>query len=255
MTDLYWLISGLLQPFTVLMLLLGVCVFWPQPCTAPRRRRLKICYVLAYLYCTPLVASFPIWWLETRFPRVWHRPEGVDVIVVLGGGAVVADPADEPAHLIENSWTRCQTAARLYHDGPPCPVLASGGMLFEHVQMPPLSQLLAATLQDFRVAPDDLVQEDRSRTTSENAEFSAEIIRQRGWKRVVLVTNALHLWRSERFFRKEGVEVIPVGCLYRSDEFSWDVFTFLPRSRAIERHEEAMHELIGGLYAFLRGTW
>ncbi len=255
MSYAYWLVSGLLQPFTLFMLLLGIVVFWPQPCPAPRRWRLKLAYVLVYLYCTPLVASFPVWWLETRFPRLWHRPDDVDAIVVLGGGAIVADPADEPSRLVENSWTRCQTAARLYHDGPPCPVLSSGGILFVHPQMPPLSQLMTATLEDFRVPPDDLVQEDQSRTTAENARFSAEIIRQRGWKRVVLVSNAMHLWRGERFFRNLGVEVVPIGCLYRGDEFSWDLFTFLPRSRAVQRHEEAMHELIGGLYAMIRGQW
>jgi uncharacterized SAM-binding protein YcdF (DUF218 family) len=255
MSNVYWLFANLLHPFTVLMLALGVFVFWPQPATAPRRRGLKLFYVLTYLYCTPLVASLPITWLETRFPRTTHRPENLDAIVVLSGGVLIPIPADEPPYLVENSWRRCQLAARLYHQGPPCPVLASGGIVFLSDRPPPMSHVMRSTLEEMGVASEDILVEDRSRNTAENAEFSAEIIRQRGWKRVALVTSAMHLWRSERFFRRAGVDVIPIGCMYRSDEFGWSVFAFLPREGAALQHQEAMHELLGGLYAFLQGQW
>jgi uncharacterized SAM-binding protein YcdF (DUF218 family) len=33
-----------------------------------------------------------------------------------------------------------------------------------------------------------------------------------GWKKVILVTSALHIRRSEALFRKQGIEVVPVAC-------------------------------------------
>lgn len=255
MSDAYWFVSNLLSPFTVLMLILGVVVFWPQRPPKPRRRWLKVSYLLLYLYCTPLVTSCSIWWLESQFPRISRRPDNIDAIVVLGGGALVAGPVDEGAYLTENSWSRCHTAAKLYHQGPPCPIICSGATVFANDRPPPISHMMVELLHEFGIPEDQLLVEDRSKNTYENALYSAEIIREHGWKRIVLVTSSMHLWRSVQFFRKHGIEAIPVGCLYRSDEFGWDVFTFLPRERAAARHEEAWHELIGGVYARLRGIW
>jgi uncharacterized SAM-binding protein YcdF (DUF218 family) len=248
----YWFLTNLLQPFTVLMLLLGVCAFWPR---SPRPRWLRISYALVYLYCTPVTASLPIWWLETRFPRWIQRPDDLDAIIVLSAGAVVPDPVDEPMTLDDESLRRCERAARLYRQGAPCPIVASGGTLYPGHRPPPVSHLMKEALEAWGVDPNDVVVEDQSRNTAQNAEFTANIVRRNGWKRIALVTHATHLWRAERMFRAHGVQTIPVGCTYRNDEFSWDVFAFLPRSRAVQRHEEAMHELIGGLYAILRGQW
>lgn len=51
--------------------------------------------------------------------------------------------------------------------------------------------------------------EDCSLTTPENALFSAAILQARGIKRVLLVTDGLHLWRSLLDFRSQGFTVIP----------------------------------------------
>ncbi|KAG2493306.1 hypothetical protein HYH03_008442 [Edaphochlamys debaryana] len=54
--------------------------------------------------------------------------------------------------------------------------------------------------------PDELVerwhQEDQSTSTYENALFSLDICRQRGWTRLLVVTSPFHQIRSELVFRK-----------------------------------------------------
>jgi uncharacterized SAM-binding protein YcdF (DUF218 family) len=114
---------------------------------------------------------------------------------------------------------------------------------------------MAAHLQHAGVAPDDLIIEDRSRNTAENARLTAAILRQRGWTEgVVLVTSATHLPRSAAYFRKEGVEVIPVGCKYGADECERGLWGFWPSSRAASIHQEVLHELLGLAWGKLRGT-
>ena len=115
-----------------------------------------------------------------------------DVIVVLGGGREVNDPAwqgDQPSLM---AMQRLRYAARLAKASK-LPVLISGGLHFG--QPPSEAQLMADSLQqDFGVRADWL--EGESRTTWENAELSAKILQAQGINRVVLVTNAWHMPRS-----------------------------------------------------------
>ncbi|PWG74936.1 hypothetical protein DF186_15320, partial [Enterococcus hirae] len=82
-----------------------------------------------------------------------------------------------------------------------------------HYGQPPSEAMLGAEVlqRDFGVATRWL--EERSRTTWENALFSAEMLRAAGVERVVLVTSAAHMPRSRWCFEQNGIEVIaaPVG--------------------------------------------
>lgn len=255
MSTAYWFITGLLQPLTALMLALGMLVFWPQPATVPRRRWLKIGYLLLYVVCTPLAAYASTWWLERSIPRVPARPEKLDAIVVLGGSVIPSDADPEHYQLDDASLRRCQRAAAFYHAGPPCPVLVTGGIPYPQGEMPPIAQLMRDSLEHLGVAAADIVVETESRTTAENAKFSAPLIREKGWQHVALVTSATHLWRSQRLFRNQGVETLAVGCQFRSEEFQWNAFAVLPRQRAIDRQHEAFHEFLGVVFLFVQGKW
>jgi uncharacterized SAM-binding protein YcdF (DUF218 family) len=89
-----------------------------------------------------------------------------------------------------------------------------------------------------------VVLERESRNTRENAERSARIVRERGWRTLLLVTSAMHAPRAEAAFRGAGlaVDVLPV------DRRSGDrPGSFLPRATALDRSTEALRELAGRL--------
>mmetsp|Transcript_6179 Transcript_6179/g.13450 ORF Transcript_6179/g.13450 Transcript_6179/m.13450 type:complete len:123 (+) Transcript_6179:1583-1951(+) len=56
--------------------------------------------------------------------------------------------------------------------------------------------------------------EEESRSTRENAMYSLQIVKNRGWRSILLVTNPFHQWRSVRVFHKAmrdlGMEPLPV---------------------------------------------
>ncbi|MBW4654682.1 MAG: YdcF family protein [Kaiparowitsia implicata GSE-PSE-MK54-09C] len=61
-----------------------------------------------------------------------------------------------------------------------------------------------------RGVPDTaLAQESCSRTTEENAEFTAAILQPQGVETIVLVTDRPHMWRSLLTFQSYGFRVIP----------------------------------------------
>lgn len=59
---------------------------------------------------------------------------------------------------------------------------------------------------DHGIADERIVMEERSRNTFENGVYTGRIIKDRGWRRVVLVTDAWHMRRALYVFRRLGLE-------------------------------------------------
>ena len=112
----------------------------------------------------------------------------VDVIIVLGG----------PRRALAR---RAAQGIRLLEAGRADMLLLSGRGREDWVEADAMrDQALAAGVPDAR-----LVLEDQSRTTLENALFSARIMAARGWTSALVVTDALHLPRALLAFRGAGV--------------------------------------------------
>ena len=79
-------------------------------------------------------------------------------------------------------------------------------------------------MRDFLVRtgidPSGVVVEGRSRSTYENAVECGKLLRARGLRRVILVTEASHMDRAVRCFRKQGIDAIPSACRYRATELN-----------------------------------
>ena len=115
----------------------------------------------------------------------------------------------------------------------------------------------AEVMRDFLIGvgvnPADVLLEDQSRTTYENAVGCARLLRGRQVGTVVLVTDAVHMYRAERCFRKQGLTVIPAPCNYRATEFRWSLPAFLPHAHAAVGSQEVFHEWLGTLWYWCRG--
>ena len=100
--------------------------------------------------------------------------------------------------------------------------------------------------------PDALLWNDeRSTSTYENALYGAQILRQKGIRRIILVTEAFHMLRSERCFRKQGMDVIPAACDFRL--VAWDAANFFPSGHGILENEQVLHEFVGLGWYLIRG--
>ena len=85
--------------------------------------------------------------------------------------------------------------------------------------------------------------------TWDEARAVADLMKQRGWKRVLLVTSVWHLPRSARLFRAAGVAFTPFPVDYRIDaKRPLTLLGFLPNATALLETETALREYYG--YAF-----
>jgi uncharacterized SAM-binding protein YcdF (DUF218 family) len=236
------------QPLTVLSLALAVVLV----CLWRRRRETpRVLWLLTVPVAVLLVSSIPavnyplLGSLEWGYPPRNERPAKAEAIVVLDGGVSFPDATRPEAELGPDSMRRCAHAAALYHQGRPCPVVVTGGYRDPHGSGRTISQVMGDFLTRLGVKPDNLILEDRSRSTYQSAVECRRLLDERGIRRVVLVTDAFHLRRAVGCFRKQGVEVFPSGSWYQATEFRWEAGTFLPNLGGAQAFQSVLGEWAG----------
>lgn len=246
---MYGVLVRMLQPYGLCLWMLVLSVLWMYWKRRELRRSLRwplLFLAVVWLDSLPLT----VWWtnafLEQQFPRVVERPPELRAIVVLGGGAIPPRDDQDKTRPGQSSLLRTLRAVELYHEGPPCLVVVSGGWPDPDKGIASPGATMVEVLLQNGVAATDIVLEERSRNTSQNATFSAEILRERGISdQIALVTSAAHLWRSERLFRREKLSVIPVGCDYHTDKLEQSIWLLWPAGDAISMNQDAFHEYLG----------
>lgn len=249
-----YFIKQLLLPPGILLLLLALAWWWRDS----RPRLACLCFAVGlggfWLMSLPVVVQWGAKALE-RQPPLSHSEwttlaQRADAIVVLGSGRERGDLAwgsDQPSG---TGLQRLRYAARL---AKACglPVLTSGGL---HYGSPPSEAKLMADsmLDDFGVTV--RWQEERSRTTWENAQMSAEILLPAGIKRVVLVTQAWHMPRAVSSFERWGFEVVPAPMGFQGQDNARPLGGWMPEFKSIWQSGQLMNEAAGqvGYWLFYR---
>jgi uncharacterized SAM-binding protein YcdF (DUF218 family) len=244
---MYDLISyGFLTPPAVLILLCLVGGFLALVWRGFGAAVVILSAAALFLLATPVASSWLLQQVEAGLPET---PElrGAQAIVVLGGDVHLGDGKAVPDSLGPQSLERVLYAAQAYRNLH-LPVAVSGGPVLGSEAT--VGGLMKEALErDFAVPV--AWNEDRSRTTQENATFTAQLLRAEGIATVVLVSHAWHLPRGLWAFERAGMKPLPwpaphsVVRLRRIDDF-------LPSIDALHDSFYALHEMFGGLYYRVR---
>jgi uncharacterized SAM-binding protein YcdF (DUF218 family) len=169
-----------------------------------------------------------------------------DAVVVLGAAVVAPGTPGEALR------RRLAHGVRVFGNRGIAFLVLSGG----HVGAPPSeAELMRVLALEQGVADDRIVVENQSRNTFENALYTGRIMRERGWRRVLVVTDAFHMPRALFIFRRLGLDAIgaPVprdsGCsrwqwyrAYTGELFHWAQSAYL---FAIGRHKPIVEAVWG----------
>ena len=202
--------------------------------------------LLLYAAATPAVSSYLLRRVESRLPQ------GADLstaqaIVVLGGDLRAGDGADIPDRLGPLSLERVVFAAEA-HRRLQLPVVVSGGTV-EGAHASEAALMKAALEENFAVPV--AWSEDSSRTTWENALFTARLLLPEKLTTVVLVTQAWHLPRALWAFERVGLKALPWPAP-RTVPHRAEVGDFLPSLGALQDTSHALREMIGRVFYRLR---
>ncbi|ROU06502.1 YdcF family protein [Lysobacter enzymogenes] len=170
-----------------------------------------------------------------------------DVIVVLGGGigrvtSFDGGDADAP----ELAGNRVAAAARAWQAGRAPAILVSGGASTSTRGISEAA-IMADALVKLGVPREALVLEDGSRDTRGNAERSARIAAERGWRRAILVTSALHMPRALQWFERAGLPALPLAP--PAGDAAPGTGTWTPSMRTLDDSAQALHEYAGLMVA------
>lgn len=249
------LLAGLLDPYRLLILLtgVGVVILWRRRCVPIGRLLLATAsFAALVVLSTPAVAYLSLGTLEWRYPPVESGADDAGAIAILGGGIRPADATRLRAELNEETIARCLHGAAVYRRAKARPIIVCGGKISPGPSTPPVAQLMRQFLRDQGVADDDIIVEDRSRTTYENAFECRGLLPERIGK-VILVTDAVHMFRALRTFRKQGIPAVPSACHHEATQFEWSIWDFLPSAGAVREHQRTFHEWIGSAWYWVKG--
>jgi len=86
--------------------------------------------------------------------------------------------------------------------------------------------------------------EGASENTAENARLSSALLHRDGVKRILLVTDAMHMPRAKMAFARTGLDVVAAPTLF----FGFTGFAlgdFLPSAEGLRRSHYAIYEWLG----------
>lgn len=178
-----------------------------------------------------------------------------DAVVMLGGTHDFSTRSLLPINL-GDAVDRAVTAVELVRLGKARALVLGGGYYEYQGVRRPDGELLERWLREWRVPPGPVVLLGACTNTRDEAERTARVAREQGWRRILLVTTASHLRRAEATFRRAGVDVVPVGCDFLGLD-ALDEPSKLWRLTPDARHEVYfrlwLHEVIGWWWYRLKG--
>ena len=212
-----------------------------------KTKRKKILYItlfIFYLFTNSFIAD--------SCSRIWEVPpksissftENYKYGIVLGGYSSY-NKSIKHINLNENA-DRLISAIELYKLGKIEKIIISGGngnLINDGMKEAEWSK---SFLINMGVKHKDILLENSSRNTLENAKNTAMVLGNEISKRALLITSAHHMRRAKFCFKKNNFNIddYPTDCTNSNIIFSFD-YLVIPNIDAMKKWENIIHEMIG----------
>ncbi len=167
-----------------------------------------------------------------------------DAVIVLSG---MTDSQNSSADRIEFSGAvdRILAGISLVKKGGADMLIISGGDGSLNQQNKPEARVLRDFSLRWGLHQNQILIDDTSRNTYENAVFTAELLENHKAKKLLLITSAFHMVRSRGCFKQVGLDVDVYPVDYMAANKEGDFRQFLPSSFSLAKTNLVIHELIG----------
>lgn len=233
----------ILPPMPWFLLLLVVLIYW-------RRRWARTLLLATFCLIFALHSGIVGYWLryplESSYSPLLEpaKVEPYDAIVVLTSSEIPAGGLIPFPTIDEFMFRRLDEAWRLYRIRRK-PIIVSGGHVNPFTPDKNENQIAREFLIRWGVPKSDVLGEDRSRDTYESAVEIEKLLRNKGWKRYLLVTSAVHMPRSMLVFKAKAPEPIPAPGDFSLSKFELEPFDFFPNEGVARSIYISLHEYVG----------
>ncbi|MDF3819981.1 YdcF family protein [Leptospira sp. 96542] len=258
MDSIFFILSKILTvflfPMPLFFLMAMVSFFSIKGC----RNRIYFLTPILFLYFFSnfFISQFLIASLESQFKPIPIETLPIsDTAIVLGGMIQTISIQPGRPELTESA-DRLVDAARIYKAGKVKKILFTGGsgLLFANDYKE--ADLAKTILLDLGVKEEDILLENESRNTYENAVESAKILKTQNNQasQNILITSASHFKRAAGCFQKQSVTFVAYPTDYRgisNGSPAWELY--LPSAGFLELSTIAIKEWVGIFVYGLRG--
>lgn len=210
-------------------------------------------FIVFFALCTGFGARLLVAPLEamTR-PVTKEELANSEAIVLLSAGELSNAPEYDGNAIPDYiALARMRYAAQL-HRQTGLPILVSGGSPAGTDAIKPLAAIVAESMSDdFNVSIK--WREVESRNTLENAKYSAAMLQNAGIKRILLVTDAMHMHRAFLAFTSTNLEVIQAPTIFFSHS-ELGAYALIPSAESLRRSYYAIYQWLGIVQHHLRNT-
>ena len=189
-----------------------------------KEQKLKLMYAaffLFLLFTNPFVTNLAVESWEVPAYSANQISESYDIGILLSGSMNnYSSSLERPAY--SQSVDRLLQTISLYKTGKIKKILLTGGS--GYVLQPEFKESLITkkVMIEAGIPAEDILVEDRSRNTYENAAFSARVLQEKNLGgKLLLITSAFHMRRSLACFNKAGLMVHPFPVDIKSTPFSF----------------------------------
>jgi uncharacterized SAM-binding protein YcdF (DUF218 family) len=202
--------------------------------------------ILSLILTNPFIIDRLLsWWEVTPYPSN-QLTEVYDAGILLGGSMKYYDETSQRPVYSLSADRLLQTLA-LYREGKIRKIILTGGsgqMLVPHHRE---SQYVREVLLGGGVKEDDILIENESRNTYENAKMTAELIREKNIDgKFLIITSAFHMRRTVACFKKAGLDAAEFPVDPKAVPFHPSPYrTVMPDPFAFVLWNQLVHEWVG----------
>jgi len=179
--------------------------------------------------------------LEPKSVPSMEKIESTQAYVLLGGGITETPLAGFIP--TETAYPRITHTAILYKKSPK-KIFITGGRVYDQTR-PSESSVYRDTLVALGIPYEDILLEEESRNTYENALYTSRLLEELDIHSITLVTSATHMYRSEKVFTSTGLDVIRAPCGFLSSDSPYRVIDFIPSAYNLNFFLRAVWEYVG----------
>lgn len=244
---LYFLVA----PLIWILIALAIALFSKRE--KRRKRALLTATVLLVVFTNPFISN-EAWLLWERGPKPIATLPTYDAAIILTG-LTELDKTPHDRVYTNKGADRVLHTIQLYKQGKCRYIIVSGGTGSLREKFAAEAIGLQHILLNAGVPQQAILLEDKSRNTYENARFTKQLLAGRpDLKKLLLVTSAFHMRRSEACFAKAGVQVDTYPADFYTYDCSWDLNKLiLPNEKVLYHWQKLFHEITGFLVYKLVG--
>jgi uncharacterized SAM-binding protein YcdF (DUF218 family) len=213
-----------------------------------KKKFLRIGFLSLLFFTNPFISNLSLLLIPSTENHIsLSKNQKADIAMVLGGMISYDDSKNQVT--FNSNVNRITKAVELYKNKKVNVIFISGGSgSVTYSEKREASLLKSYLIKYFNIPKKDILIENKSNNTYENAKFTAEILKKENLnkKKIILITSNTHNYRAQKCFEKQGIKTFISNEKRTKTREKWlPKNIFLPQSDILFVWDNLFHEIIG----------